>query len=56
MTRDDGGYKVVLNSLEGYFENLATAINNDKTVLNQLDASNANLAATNEELVAVVKK
>ena len=45
----------LLMSGEGYFEKLATAVTNNKTVLERLVASNAKLAATNEELTAVVK-
>ena len=51
---DDGRDGVGLKALEGYFDNLAAATNK-KTVLEQLFASNANLIATNEELVAVIK-
>ena len=47
---------MVLKSLEGYFCNLAASTTNKKTVLDKLVTSNAKLASTNEELVAVVKK
>ena len=50
---NNGGYKVGMKSLEGYFNNLAAAINY-KSVLEQLVANNAKLAATNEDLVAIV--
>ena len=49
---DEGGMK----SLEGYFGNLAAVAVNKKSVLNQLVANNTKLAATNEHLVAIVKK
>ena len=55
VTTDDGGKAVGLKALEGYFDNLATAKTNKKIVLDQLVSSNANLAATNKELVDVVK-
>ena len=47
---DEGGMK----SLEGYFYNLAAV--NRKSVLDQLVANKTKLAATNENLVAIVKK
>ena len=53
---DDGGNEVGLKEIEGYFANLAVASTNEKTVLEKLVASNANLAATNKELVEVVRK
>ena len=56
VTTDDGGNTVGLKSLERYFDNLAAATTNKKTVIEQLFTSNAKLAATNEELVAVDKK
>ena len=56
MTTDNDGNAVVLKALKGYFDKLAAAATNEKTVLEQLVASNANFAATNEELVDVVKK
>ena len=56
MTTEGGGYEVVLKALEVYFDNLSVAAINEKTVLEQLFAINAKLAATNEELVAVVRK
>ena len=49
---DEGGMK----SLEGYFGNLAAVAVNKKSVPNQLVANNTKLAATNEHLVAIVKK
>ena len=45
-----------MKALEVYFNNLAVTNTNEKTVLEQLVASNAKFAATNEELVAIVKK
>ena len=55
VATDNGGKAVGLKALEEYFDNLAAASTNEKTVLEQLVACNAKLAATNEELVAVVK-
>ena len=52
---DNGGDEVVLTVLKGYFNNLAAATTNNKTVLEQLLPSSAKIAATNEELVAVIK-
>ena len=49
---DKGGMK----SLEGYFDNLAAAAVNEKSVLEQLVSNSTKLAATNEDLVALVKK
>ena len=49
---DDGGKK----ALEGYFDNLAAAVVNEKFVLEQLVANNTKLAANNDNLVAMVKK
>ena len=42
-------------ALEGYFDNLCAAATNEKSVLEKLVAKNAKLAATNEDLVAIVK-
>ena len=42
--------------LEGYFDNLAAAATNEKTVLDQLVATNTKLAATNAELAEAVKQ
>ena len=56
MKTDDGGDEVGLRSLEGYFNNLTAAATSRKKVLEQLVSRNANLATTNEELVAVVKQ
>ena len=55
VTKDDGGDKVGLKALKGYFNNLTDTTTKEKKVLEQLVASNSKLAATNEELVAVVK-
>ena len=52
---DKGGDEVDMKALEGYFDNLAAATTNDKSVLKQLVANNAKLAVTNKELVAIVK-
>ena len=53
---DDGGDTMGLKSLGGYFCNLDAAETNKKKILEKLVASNAKLAATNEELVSVMKK
>ena len=45
-----------MKALEVYFGNLVAAVINDKSVLKQLVTNNAKLAATNEDLVAIVKK
>ena len=47
---------MLLKALKGYFYNLSAVTTNEKTVLELLVASNAKLVATNEELVAVIKK
>ena len=49
---DNGGMK----ALEGYFDNLAATMFNEKLVLENLVANNTKLSATNENLVAMVKK
>ena len=49
---DDGSMK----AMEGYFDNLAAAVVNEKLVLEQLVVNNTKLAANNESLVAMVKK
>ena len=43
-----------MNSLEGYFTNLAAAATNEKELLTQLVLNNTALTATNESLVALV--
>ena len=45
-----------MKALEGYLGNLAAAAINEKSVLEQLVANKSKLAATNEDLVAMVKK
>ena len=45
-----------MKALEGYFDNLAAAAVNKKSVLEQLVANNTKLALTNENLVAMVKE
>ena len=45
-----------MKALEGYLNNLAAAVFNEKLVLEQLVANNTKLAANNENLVAMVKK
>ena len=49
---DNDGVK----ALEGNFDNLATAAVNEKSILEQLVLNNTKLAASNERLVALVKK
>ena len=49
---DEGGMK----SLEGYFDNLASVAVNKKSLLEHVVANSTKLAATNEDLVAIVKK
>ena len=56
MATGNGGDEVDMKSLKRYFDNLSAAATNDKSVLEQLVANNAKLAATNEDLVAIVKK
>ena len=50
------GDKEGMKALDGYFNNLAAAYINDKSVIEQLVANNAKLASTNKDLVAIVKK
>ena len=45
-----------MKSLEGYFDNLAAAAVNERSVLEKLVGNNTKLAANNESLVAMVKK
>ena len=45
-----------MKSLEGYFDNLAIAAVNEKSILKQLVANNTKLAVNNKSLVAMVKK
>ena len=45
-----------MKAIEGYFDNLAAAAVNKKSVLKKLVTNNTKLAATNENLVAIVKK
>ena len=52
---NNGGNEVGMKDLKVYFYNLASAAINMKSVLEQLVANNAKLAATNEDLVAIVK-
>ena len=44
-----------MKALEVYFNNIVATTTKDKSVLEQLVANNAKLAATNEELVAIVQ-
>ena len=53
---NNGGDEVGMKALEGYFNKLAAATINEKLVLKQMVAKNSKLAATNEDLVAIVKK
>ena len=45
-----------INTLEGYFTNLAMAVTNEKELLNQLVLNNTTLTNSNESLMALVKK
>ena len=45
-----------MKALEGYFDNLAAATVNEKSVLDQLVANKTKIAANNESLVTMVKK
>ena len=45
-----------MNSLEGYFTNLAAVATNEKELLTQLVLNNTTLTTTNESLAALVKK
>ena len=50
------GASANINTLEGYFTNLAAATTNEKELLNQLVLNNTTLTNSNESLVALVKK
>ena len=52
---NNGGNEVGMKAIEGYLDNLATAATNENSVLEQLVANNSKLAATNEDLVGMVK-
>ena len=45
-----------MDSLEGYFTNLAAAATNEKELLTQLVLNNTTLTTINESLMALVKK
>ena len=47
---------ISMKSLEGYFNNLAAAAVNEKSILQQLVLNNTKLATSIERLVALVKK
>ena len=51
---NNGGDEVGMKDLEVYFDNLVAASINEKSVLEQLVASNSKLSTTNEDLVAMV--
>ena len=53
---NNGVDEVGMKDLEGYFDNLAAAAVSEKSVLEQLVTNNAMLAATNDELVVIIKK
>ena len=55
METNHSVYKGGMKALEGYFDNLSAASVHEKSMLEQLVANNIKLAATNEELVAIVK-
>ena len=48
LERNHSGDEVIMKALEGYIDNLAATKVNEKSVLEQLVANNATLAATNE--------
>ena len=52
---NNGGNEVGMKSLEGYFDNIAAAKINNKSVLEQLVTNYSKLADTNKDLVAIVK-
>ena len=45
-----------MKALEGYYDNLAAAAVNEKSVLEQLVLNNTKLAASNKSRVTMVKK
>ena len=51
-----GGNEVGINNIEGYFDNLSATAINEKSVLKQLVTNNSKIAATNKDLVVMVKK
>ena len=55
VATNSGGNKVVIKAIEGYFYNVSSTTSNKKSVLDQLVAKNAKIAATNKDLVAIVK-
>ena len=56
METNQGVDKGSMKLFEGYFDNLATAAVNEKSVLDQLVENNTKLASTNENLLVIVKK
>ena len=56
VKRNQGVYKGGMKSLEGSFDNLASVGVDEKSVLEQMVANNTKLAATNMNLVTIVKK
>ena len=56
LETNNGGDEVGMKALEGYFDNLAAAPINDKSVRGKLVANNSKLTATNKNLVVIVKK
>ena len=54
-TQHEGSSKNI-NTLEGYFNNVAAAATNEKYILNQLVLNNTTLTNSNESIVALVKK
>ena len=55
METNQGVDKGSMKAIEGYFDNLAAAAVNKKSVLKKLVTNNTKLAATNKNLVALVK-
>ena len=50
------GASANINTLEGYFTNLAAAATNEKEILNQLVLNSTTLTNSNKSLVALMKK
>ena len=52
---NNGGNEVGMKALKGYFDNLAAASINKKSVLKQLPTDKCKLVTTNKEWVVMVK-
>ena len=53
---NNGGNEVGMKSLEVYVDKISAAKINNKSVVEQLFTNNSKLAATNDDLLAIVKK